>query len=338
MKRILITGASGFIGGYLVDEALRRGYEVWAGVRSSSSLAGLQGKGVKLIDLQYADVQALTAQLREIADTVGAWHYVIHNAGLTKTLNVSDFERVNHQYTATLTESLAAADCKPEKFVLMSSLSSYGPVREHSDEPIRESDPQRPDSLYGRSKQLAEQVVSSQTHFPYVILRPTGVYGPGEKDYLVEIKSVMSGFDFKVGMKPQRLTFIYVRDLATVALTALEKEEANGRAFFVADGDVHTDSGFAKMIKEIVGKRFLISVRIPLCIGYLACVLSEFTGRITHKAPTLNTDKYRILRQRNWLCDVEPLREILGFKPAYNLKKGLEETIKKLPKEKMQKK
>ena len=77
--------------------------------------------------------------------------------------------------------------------------------------------------LIGQSKLEAENYIRKQIYFPYVILRPTGVYGPGEKDYFMEIQSVKSGLDFAVGAIPQRITFIYVKDLATVAFLSLEK-------------------------------------------------------------------------------------------------------------------
>ena len=93
--KILITGASGFIGGFLVEEALRRGYETWAGIRAGSSKAHLQDKRIHFIDLKYGDQEALTAQLSDFAREHGAWDYVIHNAGLTKTLDKRNFFRVN---------------------------------------------------------------------------------------------------------------------------------------------------------------------------------------------------------------------------------------------------
>ena len=98
-KKILITGASGFIGGFLVEEALRRGYETWAGVRASSSRAHLQDPRIRFIDLKYDDPTALTAQLAEFARKEGAWDYVLHNAGLTKTTDKRNFMRVNYENT-----------------------------------------------------------------------------------------------------------------------------------------------------------------------------------------------------------------------------------------------
>lgn len=325
--KILITGASGFIGGFLVEEALRRGYETWAGVRARSNKAHLQDKRIHFIDLKYNDQEALTQQISTFVQEQGAWDFVIHNAGLTKTLDKRNFFQVNAENTHRFIEALAAANCKPRKFLLMSSLSSYGMGDEETFRPIALNDPQQPNTAYGQSKLVAENYLRNQNHFPYVILRPTGVYGPGEKDYFMEVKSVNAGFDFAVGSVPQRITFIYVKDLATAAFLALEKEEIKNRHYFVADGDVHTDASYARMIQDILGKKHVLHARIPLGLVRIACLCSEQIGKLLKKSMTLNTDKYIILKQRNWICDVKPLQEELGFVPAYPLRKGLEESI-----------
>ena len=180
---------------------------------------------------------------------------------------------------------------------------------------------------------VPENYIRKQTYFPYVILRPTGVYGPGEKDYFMEIQSVKSGLDFAVGAIPQRITFIYVKDLATVAFLSLEKEEIKNRHYFVADGDVYTDESFARMIQDILGKKRVLHARIPLGLVRIACHCSEWIGKLLKKSMTLNSDKYIILKQRNWICDVTPLQDDLGFIPAYPLRKGLEESIEWYKKE-----
>jgi nucleoside-diphosphate-sugar epimerase len=327
-KRILITGASGFIGGFLVKEALKRDCEVWAGIRPHSSREYLQDERINFINLRYDSAEALTEQLREFVSSTGAWHYVIHNAGVTKTFRKADFYKINALNTHVLIEALAAANCKPHKFLLMSSLSSFGAANKSSFDPIRIEDDRKPDSAYGKSKYEAELFVKAQTYFPYTILLPTGVYGPGDKDYLMEIKSIKSGFDLRVGMKPQKITFIYVKDLVVAAFMALENETIKNASYFVTDGDVYTDTDFAQMVKKLLNKRFLVRLRIPLRICYVACFFSEIAGRLTAKAMTLNTDKYHILKQRNWNCETEPIRRELGFVPSYNLKEGLEETIR----------
>ncbi|MBR5297898.1 MAG: NAD(P)-dependent oxidoreductase [Parabacteroides sp.] len=333
MKKILITGASGFIGGFLVKESLKRGYETWAGVRSTSSRAQLQDERIHFIDLKYADPKALTEQLSEFVAKHGSWDYVIHNAGLTKTLNKKNFYRVNADYTKHLVEALAASGCKIKKFLLMSSLSSYGCGDEKTFRPISLDDPQLPNTEYGKSKLEAENYIRHQSYFPYIILRPTGVYGPGEKDYFVEISSVKSGFDFTAGFTPQRITFIYVKDLAVAAFLSLENEAIVNRHYFVADGDIHTDESFARMIQDVLDKKFVLRARMPLGLVYIACQCCEWIGHLLNKSMTLNTDKYKILKQRNWICDVKPLQKDLGFIPQYPLRKGLEESIEWYKKE-----
>lgn len=325
--KILITGASGFIGGFLVEEALRRGYETWAGIRSSSSRDNLKDERIHFIDLKYNNHEALARQLEEFVAEHGTWDYIIHNAGLTKTPDKKNFFRINADYTINFIEALSIAGCKPKKFLLMSSLSSYGCGDEINFSPIRLDDPQKPNTAYGKSKQEAENFLRHQKHFPYIILRPTGVYGPGEKDYFMEIKSIQSGFDFAVGSVPQRITFIYVKDLATVVFLALENEAIRNRHYFVADGDVHTDESFARTIQDILQKKHVLHARIPLGLVNIACHCSEWIGKLLNKSMTLNTDKYIILKQRNWICDVKPLKEELNFTPAYPLKRGLEESI-----------
>lgn len=325
--KVLITGASGFIGGFLVDKALEKGYEVWAGIRRGSNLERLQDERIRFIDLNYSDPAVLKQQIISFTEKNGMWEYVIHNAGITKTLHKKDFFKVNAENTHHLIEALAASNKRPEKFLLMSSLSSYGTGDEKGFRPIRLDDPQRPNTIYGESKLAAENYVRQQTYFPYVILRPTGVYGPGDRDYFMEIKSIRSGFDFTVGMTPQRITFIYVKDLARVAFLALENDAVLNKHYFVADGDIHTDASFARMIQDILGKKYVLRSRIPTGLVYIACQCSEAIGKLIKKPMTLNGDKYKILKQRNWICDITPLQNDLDFKPEYPLRKGLEETI-----------
>ena len=82
--KILVTGASGFIGSFIVEEGLSRGYEVWAGVRGSSSRKYLQDKRINFINLNFEDSDKLREQLSAFAAENGRWDYVVHAAGVTK--------------------------------------------------------------------------------------------------------------------------------------------------------------------------------------------------------------------------------------------------------------
>ena len=325
-KRILITGASGFIGSFLVEKALREGYETWAGVRKSSSREYLKDDRIQFLDLSFGDKNKLKEQLSHFKKNCGKFDYVVHNAGVTKCLDAEDFDKINFRYTANLIDALREVDAVPDKFVLMSSLSAFGVGDEENYTPIKITDTPNPNTAYGKSKLKAECYLRSMDDFPYIILRPTGVYGPREKDYFLMIKTVKSGLDVGAGFKPQHLTFIYVKDLVDAVFLGL-KSELKNKAYFVADGDVYTDREYTQLVKQVIEKKHVLSLKVPLWILKAVSVLAESISRITKKSSTLNRDKYIIMKQRNWECDITPLVNDLGFTPKYNLKDGLTESV-----------
>lgn len=325
-KKILVTGASGFIGSFLIEKALEKGYDTWAGIRKSSSREYLQDNRIHFIDLQFNNKERLTEQLKDFCTQYGKFDYVIHNAGVTKCLDTKDFDKINFEYTANFIDALTEAQSIPEKFILMSSLSAYGTGDEVNYTPIKLTDIPNPNTAYGVSKLKAEQYLKGKKDFPYIILRPTGVYGPREKDYFLMIRTVKSGLDVGAGFKPQHLTFIYVKDLVDVAYLGLESKIAN-RAYFVADGEVYTDKEYTQLVKESIGKKRVISLKIPLWILKAVSIIAEDISKLTKKPSTLNRDKYKIMKQRNWECDITPLVNDLGFSAKYNLQQGLKESV-----------
>lgn len=325
-KRILITGASGFIGSFLIEKALSEDYEVWAGVRKSSSREYLKDERIRFIDLNFSDVEKLTLQLSDFVGQHGKFDYVIHNAGVTKCLDPEDFDKINFRNTANLIDALKAANSTPDKFVLMSSLSAFGIGDEINYTPIRLTDTPNPNTAYGKSKLKAEMYLQSTADFPYIILRPTGVYGPREKDYFLMIKTVRSGLDVGAGFKPQHLTFIYVKDLVDAAFLGLKSDIING-AYFVSDGDVYTDKEYTRLVKDVIHKQNVLSIKVPLWLLKSISVVAEDVSKLTKKPSTLNRDKYKIMKQRNWKCDITPIVTDLGFSPKYNLRRGLEESV-----------
>lgn len=226
--KILITGASGFIGSFIVEEAVNRGFETWAAVRKSSSKAFLQDERIHLIELNLSSEEQLIEQLKG-----HQFDYVVHAAGVTKCLDKADFHRINTEGTQHLVRALLALKMPLRRFVYISSLSIMGAIREQQPyTEIRESDEAKPNTAYGKSKLEAEQWLAQLPLslegaggrlFPYVILRPTGVYGPRERDYFMMAKSIKSHTDFAVGYKQQDITFVYVTDVVQAIFLAIEK-------------------------------------------------------------------------------------------------------------------
>ena len=320
--KILITGASGFIGSFIVEDALKRGFETWAAVRKSSSKAYLQDERIRFIELNLSSKAQLVEQLRD-----KAFDYVVHAAGVTKCLNKADFHRINTEGTKNLVEALLEVKMPLKRFVFVSSLSVFGAIKEKLPyDEIRESDTPQPNTAYGKSKLEAEQYLASTT-LPYIILRPTGVYGPKEKDYFIMAKSIKQHTDFAVGYQRQDITFVYVTDVVQAVFLALEKGE-NGRKFFLSDGEVYQSTTFSDLIHEALGRPWWLRITAPVWVLRIITFFGEYVGRMTGKVTALNNDKFNILKQRNWRCDIEPARRELGFEPKVKLAEGVKTTIK----------
>ena len=328
MQRILITGASGFIGSHLVRVAQSLGYEVWAAIRPESNRRKLESQGVRLVEVDYSDEHHLTEMLRAvIPPTLGQepmWHYVIHNAGITKTARTEEFQEVNAEQTRRLLSALGALPTPPLRFVLMSSMSSYGDSNGPT-APLRAENEQHPHTLYGRSKCLAEHY-TEQSGLPFTLLMPTGVYGPGDADYLLSLQGIARGINAMAGCKTQYLTFVYGEDVARAALFVLTQPEAEGKRYIDAAGDTYTDLEVGRMVQRLIGRKHVLHIRIPLPVVRLVCAFGSLRARLTGKVTPLNRDKYPLLAQRNWRCDPSPLFA-LGFTPTRRLEEGLRETI-----------
>ena len=322
--KILITGASGFIGSFIVEEALKRGFETWAAVRKSSSKAYLQDERINFIELNLSSKEQLVEQLKG-----KGFDYVVHAAGVTNCLNKQDFSRINTLGTKNLVDALMEVGMPLKRLVFISSLSIFGAIKEQQPyEEIRETDTPQPNTAYGKSKLEAEKYLESLgTRVPYIILRPTGVYGPREKDYFIMAKSIKGHSDFAVGYKRQDITFVYVQDVVQAVFLALEKGE-NGRKYFLSDGLVYQSTTFSDLIHEELGRPWWIRITAPVWVLRIVTFFGEYVGRMTGKVTALNNDKYNILKQRNWRCDIQPAIDELGYQPKYDLKQGVKETIK----------
>lgn len=316
MKKILITGASGFIGSFVVEEALRRDMEVWAVVRKTTSRRYLTDERINFIELDFNSHK----QMVEIM-AGKHWDYIVHAAGVTKCNNRQDFFTTNTDGTRNFVDAIIELGIIPEKFVFLSSLGAYGAIRESRPyTEILATDIPRPNTAYGESKLKAEEYLRTlETVLPTVTISPTGVYGPREKDYFLVVKSIKNHVDFTAGFTPQEITFVYVQDLVDAIFLAMEKGVV-GHKYFISDGESYDSSEFGKLVKRELGNLFVLHVTMPIW-------LLRFAKLTKYK------DKFNILKQRNWRCDINPAIQELGYTPKIKLAEGVRLTIEWYKKE-----
>lgn len=321
MKKILITGANGFIGSFLVEEALKRNYEVYAGIRKTSNTEYLTDPRIKFTELDFSDKGNLDKQLSQLP----CFDFVIHNAGTTKAFKKKDYFISNYQYTKNIIDVLISQKKVIEKFIYMSSLAAYGPGDNLRLNFISSTDTPNPVTSYGKSKLESEKYLSSLPGFPHIIIRPTVVYGPREKDLFTVFKLINNNLELFVGFKKQQLTFIYVKDLVKAVFKTMESTVIN-KGYFVSDGNVYDAQSLGNIIKKQLNKK-TIRIYFPKKLVRVIAFFSEASKYLTRKQPVLNFDKVNELECVNWKCDAQPLIDEFNFRADYDLHNGIFETI-----------
>lgn len=325
MKKVLVVGAGGFAGGFIVEEGLRRGYEVFAGVRETTSRKFLSDSRIRFTVFDFDEPESLKVTLYEALPEDQKWDWIVYNLGATKAVSFSDFSKINYEYLISFLKALKETGKVPEKFLLMSSLSVHGPRHEKDGKKFKETDIPSPNTKYGASKLKAEMLLQME-NIPYIIFRPTGIYGPRDKDYFLMLQTISRGFDFSAGYKKQLLTFIYVEDLARAIYDALEKAPLN-QTYLISEDTAYSQKEFRKIAARTLGKNHIISLPLPLWAVKGVSAVAEKWGVARMKPSTLNRDKYNIMKQRNWDVDVSKAKRDFGFNPQVNLEEGIRRAV-----------
>lgn len=310
--RALITGASGFIGGRLRDALADRGADVVA-VRRKGSPASKRGRSV---EVDYDDRPGLERVMREEKPD-----WVLHVAGATKGVTRDDFFRANVMPTENLLASLREAHPGVKRFVLVSSLAAYGPStpeRHHVETSAR-----RPIELYGESKLAAEHAVEATGDaLAWTILRPSGVYGPGDVDYFNLFREIAGGRNVFFGNRDRWFSAVYVDDFVEASLLAMTHDAARGRGYFVCDGQPITWGRFQAAIVEASGRRVL-TLSLPETLVDIAAVGGELATKLDGKPRLFNRQKAKMGAQSAWTCDSSAIRSELGFASRVEVHEGV---------------
>lgn len=322
MAKILITGASGFVGSFLVKEALSQGLETYAGIRTSSSKMLLTDERIRFAFIDFessADLEVLLK--RENFD------YIIQNAGITRAPKDDLYYRVNSSYSVNLAKLALRACPNLKKYVYISSIESHGSADQTPHGVIDDSTFPQPRTTYGKSKLHAERGLREIEGLPLTILRPTAVFGPAERDFFAVFETIKKyRFAPVIGSDRIKYSFIYVKDLAWITVKAALEAQPD-KHYFVSDGKIYTIRQFTGAIAQAFAVKPW-SLTIPYFVVEGVAGLTSVTDRITGKKSLVNFEQVAKMKAKSWDCDISPLVRDLDFIPRYTLEKAVVETAR----------
>lgn len=315
-RAVLVTGANGFVGSHLVDSLLASGRRVRALVRRSSNLRYVPYG----VELAYGDVTE-PHSLPPALDGVAA---VYHVAGLVAAHREASYFHVNQAGTGNLLRACLKSAGDLERFVLVSSLAAAGPSP--CGVPVKESDPPRPVSIYGRSKLAGEKIARAFCdHLPITIVRPPIVYGPREADLFTFFEMIDRGVA-PAFPKEKFYSLVHVSDLVRGIELARESRAAIGRTYNLASASAASLTGLFGAISRALGK---IPVRVPVpepILRLLGSPVDAILPALGVKSRPL-ADKVREMLPDYWVADTDAARRDLGFSTQVTLDSGIRDAV-----------
>lgn len=293
--RILLTGATGFIGAHLHRHLLDLGYSVRALVRDGARAVSRLDHRCEIHEGALSDRAALSAALEGIAA-------VVYGAGSVRGRGYVDFAPANVTGVETLLRVMSGMDVP---VVLMSSLAASRPEL----------------SAYARSKRDGETVLARLPSGRFSILRPPAVYGPGDTELRPLLDLVRRGVALRPGPRGQRLALLHVHDLCRAVAACLAQGDAcRGGTFAIDDGRA---GGYQwRDIAAAVADRRVLEVGVPgWLLGSVASINAGCASLLGYQ-PMLTPGKVRELQQPGWLCDNRAFTHASGWRPEIDLASG----------------
>jgi 2-alkyl-3-oxoalkanoate reductase len=296
--RLLLTGATGFIGQHLHRRLLDRGHSVRILLRPASVARASFDARCEVTVGDLTDVPLLARALTGI-------DAIVYAAGTVRGRRFEDFRGANVAGLEALVAALGSRDAPAPFVLLMSSLAAERP--ELSD--------------YARSKRAGEEVLRNAPHLSWSILRPPAVYGPGDVEMRPLLKLVKAGLAVCPGPPGQRLSLLHVADLVRAVEALLDHPEACRHRCFGLDDGKPNGYDWREIGLSVAGRAVRQLNVPPRLLGGLARV-NLLAARLLGYAPMLTPGKVRELQQPGWLCDNRALALATGWEPEIDLASG----------------
>jgi dihydroflavonol-4-reductase len=313
----LVTGATGFVGSHLAEALIKKGHTVRCTVRPTSDLVWLKSLPVEYINADITDRESMIPAIK------GA-DYIFHAGGITKAKKESAYYKINAEASRILYELCREVNPEIKKIVHISSLAAAGPSE--TGNPKTESDSADPLTFYGKSKLEGERYAREYSRYlPIAIIRPPAVYGPREKDIFFYFQLIRRHINPKIGLREKYLSIVYVKDLVNAVMLAAESPQSAGQSYFVDDGTIYSWTEISAVIKRVIGA-WTIPLFVPQWKVSLLAYIAEGLAMFSKKPALLNRQKIIELKQTNWTCTSQKIRNELGYTSQYPFERGCEET------------
>ncbi|MHC1730169.1 MAG: NAD-dependent epimerase/dehydratase family protein [Syntrophobacteraceae bacterium] len=316
--RVLITGATGFIGSHLVEALVQRGAQVRCLVRNKRPSGWIKDSPVEFVVGDCREKNSLIQGVKEVDQ-------VFHLAGVTAAIKEKTYFEVNARGTENLIQACIENNSSLKKFIYLSSQAAAGPCR--SDGKKKESDLCEPVSPYGKSKLLGEKLALSHSHeLPLLILRPCAVYGPRDKGFYALFKCLSRGVKPCLSGQDQHVSMCYVQDIVRAILLAAETRTKSGEVFFLSDGQDYRMDEIGDIFAQAMEINAL-KLRLPKQMLFGLAFFAECISRVSGNPSIMSRGKVEEMIRKNWLCDITKARTLLGFEPRISLARGAELTV-----------
>jgi nucleoside-diphosphate-sugar epimerase len=306
--RVLITGATGFVGRSVSALAVRRGLEVRCALHRGDSKTVGESVVVGKID-QATDWSRALEDVDVVIHLAARVHVMHDNADDP----LGEFRKVNVAGTERLARSAAAAGVK--RLVYVSSIKVNGDAT-HEGHRFTEDDQPNPQDPYGVSKYEAEQVlhrIGTETGMKTVVVRPPLVYGPGVKGNFAQMMNVLArGIPLPLASVHNLRSLIYVENLADALVLCATHPGVAGKTYLVSDGDGISTPDLLRQLGAAVGK--------PARLFGFPLALLKVAGRLAGRSEAIE----RLLGSLQ--VDGSRMRRELGWMPPYSMQQGLQET------------
>ncbi len=316
MSRTLVTGATGFTGFNLCRRLVADGDSVVAWVRPTSDVSSLDELGVERREVDICDAGQVGAELTGFGTV-----YHIAAAFRVEHADSDEFRRVNVVATGNLLE--AAERSGVERFVHCSTVGVQGDIEEPpADEDYRYA----PGDHYQQSTVEGEQLALEYARkgAPVSVVRPAGIYGPGDTRFLKLFRPISRGWFVMIGSGDVLYHLTFIDDLVDGIVRAGRRPEAVGQVVTLAGARYTTLRELVAAIADAVGTR-PPRLRLPYAPVYWASVVCEKVCRTVGINPPLYPRRVEFF-EKDRAFDISKARRLLGYDPSVELADGLART------------